>query len=32
VGEIGIAWLTTMPAAGIIAVVLLPVWKLLPGG
>jgi inorganic phosphate transporter, PiT family len=32
VGQIGIAWLTTMPAAGLLAVVLLPIWKSLPGG
>ncbi len=32
VGEIGVAWLTTMPAAGIIAALALPAWKLLPGG
>ena len=32
VGEIGLAWLTTMPAAGIIAAIALPVWKLVPGG
>ncbi len=32
VGEIGVAWLTTMPAAGIIAAFALPAWKLLPGG
>jgi PiT family inorganic phosphate transporter len=32
VGEIGVAWLTTMPAAGIIAAIALPAWKLLPGG
>jgi PiT family inorganic phosphate transporter len=32
VGEIGVAWLTTMPAAGIIAAIALPAWKLVPGG
>lgn len=32
VREIGVAWLTTMPAAGLIAAILLPLWKLLPGG
>ena len=32
VGQIGLTWVTTMPAAGFIAAVLLPVWKLLPGG
>jgi PiT family inorganic phosphate transporter len=32
VREIGIAWLTTMPAAGLIAALLLPAWKLLSGG
>ncbi len=32
VREIGLAWLTTMPAAGLIAAILLPLWKLLPGG
>ncbi len=32
VGEIGVTWLTTMPAAGIIAAIALPAWKLVPGG
>ena len=32
VREIGLAWLTTMPAAGLIAALSLPIWKLLPGG
>jgi PiT family inorganic phosphate transporter len=32
VRDIGLAWLTTMPAAGLIAAILLPFWKLLPGG
>jgi PiT family inorganic phosphate transporter len=32
VGHIAFAWLTTMPAAGIIGAVMLPVWKALPGG
>jgi PiT family inorganic phosphate transporter len=32
VGDIGVAWLTTMPAAGIIGAVLLPFWKMLAGG
>ena len=29
---IALAWLTTMPAAAIIAALSLPIWKLLPGG
>ena len=32
VGRIGLTWVTTMPAAGIIGAVVLPIWKLLPGG
>ncbi len=32
VRDTGLAWLTTMPAAGIIGALVLPVWKLLPGG
>ena len=32
VREIALAWLTTMPAAGIIAALVLPIWKSLPGG
>lgn len=32
VGDIGVAWVTTMPAAGIIGAALLPFWKMLAGG
>jgi len=32
VREIAIAWLTTMPAAGLIAALSLPFWKFLEGG
>lgn len=32
VSEIGVAWLTTMPAAGLLGAILLPLWKLIPGG
>ena len=32
VGRIGLTWVTTMPAAGIIGAAFLPIWKLLPGG
>lgn len=31
VGDIGLAWITTMPAAGIIGAVMLPFWKMLGG-
>ena len=32
VRNIALAWVTTMPAAGLIAALSLPIWKLLPGG
>ena len=32
VREIALAWLTTMPAAALIAALTLPIWKSLPGG
>ena len=32
VRAIALAWLTTMPAAGLIAALTLPIWKSLPGG
>lgn len=32
VRDIGVAWLTTMPAAGLLGALLLPFWKLIPGG
>jgi PiT family inorganic phosphate transporter len=32
VQEIGVAWVTTMPAAGLLGAILLPLWKLIPGG
>ncbi len=32
VREIALAWLTTMPAAALIAAMSLPIWKSLPGG
>ena len=32
VREIAVAWLTTMPAAGLIAALTLPIWRSLPGG
>ena len=32
VRAIALAWLTTMPAAGLIAALTLPIWKFLPGG
>jgi PiT family inorganic phosphate transporter len=32
VREIGVAWVTTMPAAGLLGAILLPLWKLIPGG
>ena len=32
VRDIALAWVTTMPAAGLIAALSLPIWKLLPGG
>ena len=32
VREIALAWVTTMPAAGIIAALTLPIWKSIPGG
>jgi len=32
VREIALAWVTTMPAAGLIAALTLPIWKSLPGG
>jgi inorganic phosphate transporter, PiT family len=32
VREIALSWLVTMPAAGLIAAVSLPIWKSLPGG
>ncbi len=32
VREISLAWLTTMPAAAILAALFLPLWKSLPGG
>jgi PiT family inorganic phosphate transporter len=30
VRDIAIAWLTTMPAAGLLGAILLPLWKLIP--
>jgi PiT family inorganic phosphate transporter len=32
VREIGVTWLTTMPAAGILAAIALPIWRAIPGG
>jgi len=32
VRRMGVAWLTTIPAAALLAALLLPVWQLIPGG
>jgi PiT family inorganic phosphate transporter len=31
VSDIALAWVTTMPAAGLLGAILLPLWKLIPG-